>query len=180
MADGSLYQETFQFQTRQCSAQCYLLTSEWIIKALWRTSWQCFFIARVKLCCALCCSAGLCSMAGALGTRTACRWSFHGLKIAICMRRHQTSRLTAFYRVMVYLYHLRVKSRLAWNLTVSRLCCAVVWYYGKIARLDVWRWSAGLVAGSLAVDRLNWWQCGWFKGLWISKGKTRVPMLYHK
>lgn len=28
MADGSLYQETFQFQTRQCSAQCYLLTSE--------------------------------------------------------------------------------------------------------------------------------------------------------
>lgn len=35
MADGSLHQETFQLQARKCSAQCHLLTSEQIIKALW-------------------------------------------------------------------------------------------------------------------------------------------------
>ena len=103
------------------------------------------------------------------------------LEISTRPRRRQTSPLTAFYRVMVYLYYLRVKSRLAWNLTVSRLCCGVVWYCGKIARLDAWRWYCGLWAGSLGlwmvragglVDKL--------KGLWISKGKTRVRELYLK
>ena len=86
----------------------------------------------------------------------------------------------AFYRVMVYLYYLRVKSRLAWNLTVSRLCCGVVWYCGKIARLDVWRWYCGLWAGLVAVDSLSWWAVDRLKGLWISKGKTRVRELYPK
>ena len=129
-------------------------------------------------------SAGLCWSAlwqSMFETWTGFRWSVHGLKISICPRRHQTSPLTAFYRVVVYLYHLRVKSRLAWNLTVSRLCCGVVWYCGKIARLDVWCWYWWLWAGSLGlwidwagglVDRL--------KGLWISKGKTRVRVFYQK
>ena len=128
-------------------------------------------------------SAGLCWSApwqSMFETWTACRWSVYGLKISICPRRHQTSPLTAFYRVMVYLYYLRVKSRLAWNLTVSRLCCGVVWYCGKIARLDVWRWYCGLWAGLVAVDSLSWWAVDRLKGLWISKGKTRVREFYPK
>lgn len=88
------------------------------------------------------------------GLKTACRWSFHSLKMSICTRRHQTSRLTAFYRVMVYLYYLRVKSRLMWCFVPSKamLCSRVVlWENSKAGRvaLVLWLW-----AGSLG--------CGWF------------------
>ena len=127
------------------------------------------------------CSAGLLGCAlwlAVLRPPRACRWSVYSLKISICSRRHQTSRLTAFYRVMVYLYHLRVKSRLAWNLTVSRLCCAVVWYYGKIARLDVWYWRCAVGWFGGLVDRLECYAVDRLKGLWISKGRIRVRELY--
>ena len=127
MADGSLYQETFQFQTRQCSVEYHLLTSEYM-KHCGDNVTVLFYCPCKALFGLLCWSVGLCSMAGALGTRTACRWSVHGLKILICSRRHQTLRLTAFYSVMVYLYYLRVKSRLMWCFVPSKamLCSRVV------------------------------------------------------
>ena len=31
----------------------------------------------------------------------------------------------------------------------GRWCVCMMWYCGKIARLDVWRWYCGLWAGSL-------------------------------
>ena len=77
------------------------------------------------------------------------------------------------------LFTRKVASRVKSNGLKAMLWCRVVLW--EIARLDVWCWYCGLWAGSLGlwmvragglVDRL--------KGLWISKGKTRVRVLYPK
>ena len=51
---------------------------------------------------------------------------------------------------------------------------------GKIARLDVWRWCGGCGLVRWAVDRLECYAVDRVKGMWISKGKTRVRVLYPK
>ena len=62
-----------------------------------------------------------------------------------------------------------------------KVIVCVVWYCGKIARLDAWRWSAGAVGCCAGlVDGSSWWAVDRLKGLWISKGKTRVRVLYPK
>ena len=54
----------------------------------------------------------------------------------------------------------------------------VLWENSKAGRVALVLWAVGCCAG--LVDSLSWWAVDRLKGLWISKGKTRVLALYPK
>ena len=54
----------------------------------------------------------------------------------------------------------------------------VLWENSKAGRVALVLWAVGWFVG--LVDSLSWWAVDRLKGLWISKGKTRVRELYPK
>ena len=52
----------------------------------------------------------------------------------------------------------------------------VLWENSKAGRVALVLWAVGWFVG--LVDGLSWWAVDRLKGLWISKGKTRVRELY--
>ena len=69
----------------------------------------------------------------------------------------------------------RVKSD---GLKAMLWCRVVLWENSKAGRVVLVLWAVGWFVG--LVDGLSWWAVDRLKGLWISKGKTRVRELYLK
>ena len=69
----------------------------------------------------------------------------------------------------------RVKSD---GLKAMLWCRVVLWENSKAGRVALVLWAVGCCAG--LVDGLSWWAVDRLKGLWISKGKTRVREFYPK